>query len=164
LSLCVALNRVKRTGGTIRRDCAGGQKLHVAQHGIQRSAKLVRQNREKIILQLTGPFDLQARLLLTLEEPGPFRVGLLPLVISRAIVDAPTTPPAGEWIGDTVNDTWTPLPSFRCRTVSKWSTRLPWQSCRMTSSSSLHRSSGMIVRIERPIISVALQPNIRSAP
>lgn len=45
------------------------------------------------------------------------------LVMSRTILDAPTTLPVESRTGEIVTDTVIGVPSFRTRTVSKWSTR-----------------------------------------
>ncbi len=84
-------------------------------------------------------------------------------VISRATFEAPTTRPDESVTGEMVSETSIRLPSFRLRTVWKWSTRSPRRRRLRISDSSAWRSSGMIRVMFCPMASSAVYPNIRSA-
>ncbi|MNI85214.1 hypothetical protein D3C85_1307150 [compost metagenome] len=76
-------------------------------------------------------------------------------VMSLAIFESPTTSPARFLIGDIVSDTLIRVPSFLRRSVSKWSTRMPWRNWANILGSSSKRSGGIIFKIDSPIISLA---------
>ena len=73
------------------------------------------------------------------------------------------TAPLASKMGDTVSEMGTSRPPRPFLTVSKWSTRRPARIEASTVSSSDCRSSGMMRRIDEPIISSAVYPNMRSA-
>ncbi len=80
----------------------------------------------------------------------------LRIVMSRAILDAPTTWLSEPRTGETVSDTSTGRPSLRTRTVSKWSTLCPERMRESTVSSSCWRSGGMIMVMFCPTASSAV--------
>ena len=75
-------------------------------------------------------------------------------VMSRAIVDAPTTPSPSQ-IGDMVSDTVSKWPSLATRVVSNWSTFWPLLSRPNMSVSSPRRSVGCKTETDFPMISAA---------
>src|SRR5665647_134938 len=70
---------------------------------------------------------------------------------SRAIVDAPTTTPSASWIGETVSETGTDVPSFRTRTASRYSTCWPALILARTALISRVRSTGLRRSMDLPM-------------
>ncbi len=103
----------------IARFLTAQQDFRIADDGVKRIAQLVREGREKFILQPVGCFSFGACFVLAFEKFIALGLSLLTLVMSRAILDAPTTRPSWFLIGEMVSDTSIRLPSLRRRTVSK---------------------------------------------
>jgi phage terminase Nu1 subunit (DNA packaging protein) len=79
-------------------------------------------------------------------------------VMSRAMVEAPTTPPCRSRIGERVRETRIGVPSFRIRTVSKWWTEPPRRTCSRIRADSSSWPGGARTETFRPTISGAVYP------
>jgi hypothetical protein len=76
--------------------------------------------------------------------------------MSRAIFAPPTTRPSRSLIGETDSETYTRLPSFVTRSVSKCSIRSPRTNVAMMVFSSVSRSGGRSMVMWQPIASSAV--------
>jgi hypothetical protein len=80
--------------------------------------------------------------------------------MSRATFDAPMISPAAFLMGETVSEIEIGVWFLRSRTVRKWCMASPRRIAASVCASSLSRSLGVMMVIERPMTSSAVYPNI----